>query len=459
MDPNPPSPSVEELVYALQKTKHILPRTSPVVHDPEGNASPATRDVTKHLRMLDQLALILVLRPRSDVAAVTMVERAQPETAKPTTTFFFVKNQPCSSVEKDHVQRLVEIANTPASRHLDITRELIELVFRGCRAKIEARVLKLHKSRQEMGSPPSRSPPPNELDKLATALEISNPSAFAWTDFVETFFGDVSEVVSNRNYRRALLSRLSARANFLTIFRFLSYLGPPKIQRRVEKLATYLTICNHLGRLIHLKQSTRIFRAEEVLMLGPPPGELVLRPSVMDILNRFRAGYTQSAQPITLAEVYRAIPSLQHLRGVAQGAEQVPSTPDPLTLPDFVRVRVHCECALTAGISQNVPGLLKIGVSKTSCGPCAIYLSAFAAARRKVVVSGTHGKMYPGWIPPTAANDQDIQAAMLEEVTAEMRRLVEEVDTRRGSDSTAEKTPSDPDLDPDEMALCAELSR
>lgn len=83
-----------EKVFALSKVIHTVKFWNEV-------AATYTDHRQKHLRLLDDIALLLVTDPSSDVVAVAF-ERRQEEVP-----FHFAKNRPATSAEHEHIQSLI----------------------------------------------------------------------------------------------------------------------------------------------------------------------------------------------------------------------------------------------------------------------------------------------------------------------------------------------------------------
>jgi hypothetical protein len=91
---------------------------------------------------------------------------------------------------------------------------------------------------------------------------------------------------------------------------------------------------------------------------------------------------------------------------------------------------VHCECALISYLHRNpsLPAFSYIGVSKLSCKPCHLWLSAYNEhANMLYRTKGSHDKWYMGWRRPLL--DDKVQAkvddAVIENVETEYCELEE----------------------------------
>lgn len=97
----------------------------------------------KHLRLLDYIALLLVTKPRGDVAAVTMEHNAT------SLNFYFAKNRPCDSATLTFVDRILMVLKQQPLQSMPKSLSLILMVE--CVKKISARIKKPKKALEEVG--------------------------------------------------------------------------------------------------------------------------------------------------------------------------------------------------------------------------------------------------------------------------------------------------------------------
>jgi hypothetical protein len=96
---------------------------------------------------------------------------------------------------------------------------------------------------------------------------------------------------------------------------------------------------------------------------------------------------------------------------------------------------VHCECALVSYIHRNpdpsFPAFSYIGVSKLSCKPCHLWLSAYNqhANSGRYYTKGCHDKWYLGWKTPLL--DEKTQAKVDEALVREVEKEYTEKERAR----------------------------
>src|SRR6266516_6255915 len=92
---DPPARFDHELVYVLFCVRYIRE------HAPTKPAITPTQ--SKHLNLLNGIALLLVTEDKSDVAAVSFRQTST------SIDFFYAKNRPCTVSEKDYIEFLLEL--------------------------------------------------------------------------------------------------------------------------------------------------------------------------------------------------------------------------------------------------------------------------------------------------------------------------------------------------------------
>jgi hypothetical protein len=97
---------------------------------------------------------------------------------------------------------------------------------------------------------------------------------------------------------------------------------------------------------------------------------------------------------------------------------------------------VHCECALVSYIHRNpdssFPAFSYIGVSKLSCKPCHLWLSAYnlhAKSGGGYYTRGSHDKWYLGWKTPSL--DANMQAKVDEALVSQVEKEYSEKEKER----------------------------
>lgn len=128
------SVTFDEKVYALSKIVHNVKFRN-------NRSDQYTTSQGKHLRLLDDIALLLVTESSSDVAAVSFEQR-------PTEiVFYYAKNRPATIEEIEYLENIKTIArhptNTQSSEIINRTESIFDEVLRMCRPKILSRFYKL----------------------------------------------------------------------------------------------------------------------------------------------------------------------------------------------------------------------------------------------------------------------------------------------------------------------------
>lgn len=97
---------------------------------------------SKHLVLLDLLALLIITEPSSDVAATMLAMNGS-------TKFYYCKNRPCTESENEYIRRLFTSAcqATPDRNH-----DLMTIVINHCQKKIKTRISKVARRVRELQS-------------------------------------------------------------------------------------------------------------------------------------------------------------------------------------------------------------------------------------------------------------------------------------------------------------------
>ena len=98
---------------------------------------------SKHLILLDLLALLLVGEDKSDVAATMLIMGREPK-------FYYCKNWPLTDDENRYVQKIFDCARDSTVSAADRMSALRIIVFGYCREKIKARVWKVMKWAEQL---------------------------------------------------------------------------------------------------------------------------------------------------------------------------------------------------------------------------------------------------------------------------------------------------------------------
>lgn len=120
--------SFAESVYALSKVVHVVKFRNISLR--------LSEDQRKNLRLLNDIALLLVTKSKSDVAAVSLERRTSQ------VHFYYAKNFPATSADKRHIDDLVADLQGLGSSTVRIER-ILKKVMLVCGEKILSRLSKL----------------------------------------------------------------------------------------------------------------------------------------------------------------------------------------------------------------------------------------------------------------------------------------------------------------------------
>lgn len=95
----------------------------------------------KHLNLLDYMALLLVTKPRGDVAAVTM------EISNSALNFYYAKNRPCDPSIQAYVDRIIKVLQEKKPEF--IPKFVLMNVMEKCVDKVRDRIKKCQKALEE----------------------------------------------------------------------------------------------------------------------------------------------------------------------------------------------------------------------------------------------------------------------------------------------------------------------
>lgn len=109
---------------------------------PEDAFMQATSSVKKHVKMLDGLALLLIIQQKSECAATALVEETGPKPEDKIIKILWAKNDPkaLTAKQQKYLDKLIE-----SFKRLDAPDQTLLLVVDACRAKIIQRCQKVFK--------------------------------------------------------------------------------------------------------------------------------------------------------------------------------------------------------------------------------------------------------------------------------------------------------------------------
>ena len=126
-----PVPDNDKLIYALSCIRHR--REFDPTEPPIENAAEK-----KHLKLLDGIALLLVVGAKADVAAVSFRQTST------SIDFFYAKNRPCTAAEKKYIESILGIVRSfDKSKRAKCIRSILDKAVRMCIGKVQRRIQKV----------------------------------------------------------------------------------------------------------------------------------------------------------------------------------------------------------------------------------------------------------------------------------------------------------------------------
>ena len=167
-------------IYILASVHHIK--------DHAAHPSPKCNDVEqKHLTLLNYIALLLVTKPRGDVAAITM------EISTSAIDFYYAKNRPCDRSTQIYVDRVLTILRK--DKLDDIPKSLMMVVMVECVDKVRNRIWKCQKGLEdceELGT--------SSLDLLSGNILANTLHTWAGlndSEILQSFFKELRSFVTS----------------------------------------------------------------------------------------------------------------------------------------------------------------------------------------------------------------------------------------------------------------------
>lgn len=197
------SVTFDEKVYALSKIVHTVKFRN-------NRSNQYTTSQRKHLRLLDDIALLLVTESGSNVAAVSFEQR-------PTEiVFYYAKNRPATTEEIEYLQKITTIARysakTQSSETINRTESIFDEVLRMCRPKILSRFNKLLRVLAKL----PRAARYFDDDSNGDLARHIKKAMGAWydtaedaLDFVDSFLSHLAGLATPKNQPAPSLSQLA----------------------------------------------------------------------------------------------------------------------------------------------------------------------------------------------------------------------------------------------------------
>ncbi|KAF8532467.1 hypothetical protein BDD12DRAFT_868862 [Trichophaea hybrida] len=190
---------------------------------------------SKHLVLLDLLALLLVTEAKSDVAATMLITNGSMK-------FFYSKNRPFTYSENTYVRTLFNYASQTDRNVLDRHIDLIAAVIDKCQKKIKARISKVSQRVKELQSTADRgihseSRLPLKVVKFLKAqLEVDpekslKNSLISWCDCLNS-----TQSSNDREFLRFAVTS----AYTIGLPSEMNFVIDQKLLRRIRKLGDYV---------------------------------------------------------------------------------------------------------------------------------------------------------------------------------------------------------------------------
>ncbi|RPB28679.1 hypothetical protein L211DRAFT_833665 [Terfezia boudieri ATCC MYA-4762] len=341
---------------------------------------------SKHLVLLDLLALLLVSEAKSDVAATMLRTNGSMK-------FFYSKNRPFTDSEKQYVRRLFNYASETNRSVADRYTNIMAAIVDKCQKKIQFRILKVLRRVRELPTDRgihSEDRLPLELvEELKAKLGIGPEQSLrnrliSWLDY------DLSR--AQRLKDPEFLRHAIVRAHSIGMPSYINLLIDQKLLRRIRKLGDYM------GAVIQLVGEVDLLPPQvlQTLVLQevppPPPDKIVIEKTSVEIVEQWARN--------------------RHIEGPTETnlRIQFPSLPQPLSQKNTITRSVHCECTLIMKIVDDLVQqgtspfvTLEVGVSKSLCNLCEVFMGSVKKRYPNItiIVSTHHGKNVSGWrLPP-----------------------------------------------------------
>lgn len=230
----------DQKVYALSKIVHQVKLRNNLSE----KYTPSQR---KHLRLLDDIALLLVTESGSDVAAVSF------EQLPTEVIFYYAKNRPATDNERKYIEELVNLAQ--ASDDIDRAKSIFNNVLGICRPKILSRLDKVARSIKKL-APESRSFREDANDDVHRYLQrqlgpwyINQTSAVAFVDMFLSYFSALGTEKEITLQDSAKLSQVIRIAQATGSYKPVNAIYPDEaVAKRIRLLGDYFGAVNRIIR-------------------------------------------------------------------------------------------------------------------------------------------------------------------------------------------------------------------
>ncbi|KAF8535107.1 hypothetical protein BDD12DRAFT_856805 [Trichophaea hybrida] len=207
---------------------------------------------SKHLVLLDLLALLLVTEAKSDVAATMLITNGSMK-------FFYSKNRPFTDCENKYVRTLFNYASQTDRNPIDRYKDLMATIVDKCQKKIKARISKVSRRVKELQSTADRGIHSESclhskvVKNLKARLKIDPEKSLksfliSWCDFLNS-----TQHSKDPKFLRYAVSTAQSVGFSSEMYRMIDQ----KLLRRIRKLGDYLgAVIQLVGEIDRLPPQT-----------------------------------------------------------------------------------------------------------------------------------------------------------------------------------------------------------
>lgn len=423
---DPSTATFAEKVFALSKVIHTVKFRNEI-------AATYTDHQQKQLRLLDDIALLLVTEPSSDVAAVSF-ERREEEVL-----FYYAKNRPATTAEHEHIQSLISAVQAEGTAD-DRLRAMLAKVLDICRPKIHSRLRKIKSIiSKTSGMKYVHDDPEDEVHQyFKQRLGDWYDACPTATVFLEGFMSNLDSL-EVRGCVGDQLSLLIELAHITSSFKPVTAVFPDlELAKRIRLLGDYF---GAVARIVKYFDTIRPNSPVQVKItfievgfnyaLMYPKANQTPGPCFTAAANILPNGLSPYYEPIRRRET----PSLVDYPALTRAYPR--HTPFVIggKPEQSVTQCVHAECTLAVYLTKlgHRWEHIEIGCSKGSCWLCETYLTNYGSVL-KFHVSNVHGKLQPGWTIP-AGGDSGSKEHILALIDDEIQEVLHRAHNSKKSDS------------------------
>ncbi|MCJ1262386.1 hypothetical protein MMC22_002256 [Lobaria immixta] len=363
----------------------------------------------KHLRILDGIALLLVVEEKGDVAAATFRQTTD------TIDVYYAKNSPCRPDIDPYIQDILDFITESRDLALEaLAAGILSRAVEKCVRKVRYRLTKIVNGLKDVLKD-SLCNDDKIVQSMFPKAELSAENRSLLIGYVRDL--QKLSLKDIEQFRAQILQLNTAVVNSHFIGKWEGFaVGQDfeRVRRRIQKLGDYL------GGAMCIAKVCQEYRKEKIRVIEvppPPPKPEKVWRSAFKCMN----AYCEKGNETDSKKFSSSFPKLDSM------------LQDERTLT----TSVHCELTLLLhSITSNVY-CVKIGISKHCCWLCEKYIEAFHALykkEKKFLVAGFQGKIHAGWsLPP--GTPPPIQISMEKLLEHELDEIRAEVKAQRRSDS------------------------